>query len=167
MQNNPQIVFERLFGDGSTDALRRARREQSLGLLDSVMGEVNALNKKIPATDRSRVEQYLNDVREIERRVQLASKIATDLPDAPIGIPQSFDEHIKLQFDLMALALKTEMTRVATFMYGRDNTNTTHPVSGVTVSHHGASHHGNKPEGLEAFAKINTYFAQMYGYLPR
>jgi hypothetical protein len=104
-------------------------------------------------------------VREIERRVQLVAKAASDLPEAPIGIPQSYDEHIKLQFDLIALAFKTDVTRVATFMYGRDNTNTTHPGSGVTLSHHGASHHGNKPEGYEAFTKINTYFTGLFAHL--
>jgi hypothetical protein len=86
----------------------------------------------------------------------MVSKVSGDLPlsEAPVGVPQTYDEHIKLQFDLMALAFKTEITRVATFMYGRDNTNTTHPGSGVTLSHHGASHHSNKPEAIETFARI-------------
>jgi hypothetical protein len=111
------------------------------------------------------LNDYLDDVREIERRVQLVAKAASNLPEAPSGIPQSYDEHIKLQFDLMALAFKTDVTRVASFMYGRDNTNTTHPASGVTLSHHGASHHSNKPEGYESFSKINIYFMQLYAHL--
>ena len=117
MQNNPQVVFERLFGDGSTDTLRRARRAQSLSLLDSVMGEVNALNKKVPATDRSRIEQYLNDVREIERRIEkVGQQLAPDLkvPPAPTAIPKEFEEHIKLMFDLWVLAWQADITRITT-----------------------------------------------------
>ena len=165
MEINPQVVFERLFGDGSSATQRQIQKQRDRSILDSITHDVAGLRRVLGPSDRARLNDYLDDVREIERRVQLAGKAATDLPDAPIGIPQSFDEHIKLQFDLMALALKTDITRVATFMYGRDNTNTTHPVSGVTLSHHGASHHGNKAEGLEAFAKINTYFVQLYAYL--
>jgi hypothetical protein len=99
MQNNPQVVFERLFGDGSTDSLRRVRREQSLSLRDSVMGDVNALNKKVSASDRARVDQYLNDLREIERRIEKAGQqVSSDLnvPAAPTGVPKDFEEHIKL-----------------------------------------------------------------------
>jgi hypothetical protein len=165
MEINPQVVFERLFGDGSNATQRQIQKQRDRSILDSITHDVAGLRRVLGPSDRARLNDYLDDVREIERRVQLAGKAASDLPDAPIGVPQSFDEHIKLQFDLIALALKTEMTRVATFMYGRDNTNTTHPASGVTVSHHGASHHGNKPEGYEAFAKINTYFIQLYAHL--
>jgi len=165
MEINPQVVFERLFGDGSTAGQRQAQKLRDRSILDSITHDVAGLRKILGPTDRVRLNDYLDDIREIERRVQLASKVTGDLPEAPVGVPQSFDEHIKLQFDLMALALRTETTRVATFMYGRDNTNTTHPASGATVSHHGASHHGNKAEGYETFAKINTYFVQMYAYL--
>jgi len=114
MQNNPQVVFERLFGDGSTDTLRRARREQSLSLLDSVMGDVNSLNKKIPSADRSRVEQYLNDLREIERRIEKAGQqVSSDLnvPAAPTGIPKDFEEHIKLMYDLWVLAWQADLIK--------------------------------------------------------
>jgi hypothetical protein len=165
MEINPQVVFERLFGDGSSAAQRQAQKLRDRSILDSITHDVAGLKRVLGAADRARLDDYLDDVREIERRVQLAGKAAANLPEAPAGVPQSFDEHIKLQFDLMALALKTEITRVATFMYGRDNTNTTHPASGVTASHHGASHHGNKPEGYEAFAKINVYFLQLYAHL--
>src|SRR4029078_13094398 len=103
MQNNPQHVFERLFGDGSTDAERRARRQQSVSLLDSVLGEAAALQRRLPPGDRNRVDQYLNDIREIERRIEKASKQASSelsLPDAPVGAPKEDDEHIMLMFDL-------------------------------------------------------------------
>jgi hypothetical protein len=164
MEINPQAVFERLFGDGNNPAQRLSRKKQDGSILDSIAHDVVGVRKTLGPSDRARLDDYLDDVREIERRVQLVAKAATDLPEAPIGIPQSYDEHIKLQFDLLALALKTDVTRVGTFMYGRDNTNTTHPASGVTLSHHGASHHGNKPEGYEAFTKINIYFVKMFGY---
>src|SRR5213593_231567 len=106
MQNNPQVVFERLFGDGSTDAERRARRQQSLGLLDSVLGEVPSLQRKLPAVDRGRLDQYLSDVREIERRIEKAGQqVSTDLdvPQTPTGVPKEFEAHIKLMFDLQVL----------------------------------------------------------------
>src|ERR1043165_1389831 len=103
MQNNPQVVFERLFGDGSTDAERRARRQQSVSLLDSVLGEASSLQRRLPPGDRNRVDQYLSDIREIERRIERAAKQASSdlaLPDAPVGAPKEVDEHIKLMFDL-------------------------------------------------------------------
>lgn len=167
MEINPQVVFERLFGDGSTAAQRIARKEEDRSILDSITHDVAALRKVIGPSDRVRLNDYLEEVREIERRIQMVRKAAANLPasEAPIGVPQTYDEHIKLQFDLMALAFKTEITRVATFMYGRDNTNTTHPASGITVSHHGASHHSNKPEAIDTFARINAYFVQLYSYL--
>jgi hypothetical protein len=167
MEINPQVVFERMFGDGSTAAQRLTRKEQDRSILDSITHDVTALRKTIGPSDRNRLNEYLEEVREIERRVQMVSKVSGDLPlsEAPVGVPQTYDEHIKLQFDLMALAFKTEITRVATFMYGRDNTNTTHPASGVTLSHHGASHHSNKPEAIETFARINAYFVSLYSYL--
>jgi hypothetical protein len=165
MEINPQVVFERLFGDGNNAAQRLARKQQDRSILDSITHDVVGVRKTLGPADRSRLNDYLDDVREIERRVQLVAKAASNLPEAPSGIPQSYDEHIKLQFDLMALAFKTDVTRVASFMYGRDNTNTTHPASGVTLSHHGASHHSNKPEGYESFSKINIYFMQLYAHL--
>jgi len=164
MAINPQGVFERLFGDGSNTAQRIARKQEDRSILDSITHDVTGLRKMIGPSDRARLDDYLDEVREIERRVQLVGKVTANLPEAPIGVPQSFDEHIKLQFDLQVLAYKTDITRVSTFMYGRDNSNTTHPASGVTVSHHGASHHSNKPEAIDTFARINGYFVNMYAY---
>lgn len=165
MEINPQVVFERLFGDGNTPAQRRARKQRDRSILDAIADDAANIRRTLGAGDRVRLDDYLDDVREIERRVQLVDKASADVPEAPIGIPQSYDEHAKLQFDLMALAFKTDVTRVATFMYGRDNTNTTHPLSGVTLSHHGASHHGNKPEGFESFTRINIYFVKLFARL--
>jgi hypothetical protein len=165
MEINPQVVFERLFGDGNNPAQRLARKHRDRSVLDSIAADAANVRRTLGAGDRARLDDYLTDVREIERRVQLVAKAASDLPEAPIGIPQSYHEHVKLQFDLMALAFKTDVTRVASFMFGRDNTNTTHPSSGVTLSHHGASHHGDKPEGMESFSRINAYFMSLVAHL--
>jgi hypothetical protein len=168
MQNNPQVVFERLFGDGSTDSLRRARREQSLGLLDSVMSEVNALNKKIPASDRSRVEQYLNDVREIERRIEkVGQQLSPDLPvpPAPTAIPTDFEEHIKLMFDLWVLAWQADITRITTLLMAKELSNSTYPKSGIRDAFHILSHHSNLRENMDKFAVLNRYHSGIFVYL--
>jgi hypothetical protein len=168
MQNNLQIVFERLFGDGSTDALRRARREQSLSLLDSVMGEVNALNKKISASDRSRVDQYLNDVREIERRIEkVGQQLSPDLkvPPAPTAIPRDFEEHIKLMYDLWVLAWQADITRITTLLMAKELSNTTYPKSGIRDAFHILSHHSNLKENMDKFAVLNRYHIGVFTYL--
>ena len=168
MQNNPQIVFERLFGDGSTDALRRARRGQSLNLLDSVMGEVAALNKKIPASDRSRVEQYLNDVREIERRIEkVGQQLSPDLavPPAPTAIPADFEEHIKLMFDLWVLAWQADITRITTLLMAKELSNATYPKSGIRDAFHILSHHSQLRENMDKFAVLNRYHSGIFTYL--
>ena len=168
MQNNPQVVFERLFGDGSTDTLRRARREQSLSLLDSVMGDVNSLNKKIPATDRSRVEQYLNDLREIERRIEKAGQqVSSDLnvPAAPTGVPKDFEEHIKLMFDLWVLAWQADLTRVTTMLMAKELSNSVYAKSGIRDAFHILSHHSNLRENMDKFAVLNRYHVSVFTYL--
>jgi hypothetical protein len=168
MQNNPQIVFERLFGDGSTDALRRSRREQSLSLLDSVMGEVTALNKRLPVNDRSRVDQYLNDVREIERRIEkVGQQLSPDLnvPAAPTGIPTDFEEHIKLMFDLWVLAWQADITRITTLLMAKELSNATYPRSGIRDAFHILSHHSNLRENMDKFAVLNRYHSGIFTYL--
>jgi len=168
MQNNPQVVFERLFGDGSTDALRRARREQSLSLLDSVMGEVNSLNKKLPASDKSRVDQYLNDVREIERRIEKASQqLSGDLkvPPAPTAIPKDFEEHIKLMFDLWVLAWQADITRITTLLMAKELSNAVYAKSGIRDAFHILSHHSNLRENMDKFAVLNRYHSTIFVYL--
>jgi hypothetical protein len=168
MQNNPQVVFERLFGDGSTDTLRRARRDQSLTLLDSVMGEVNALNRKIPANDRRRVEQYLNDLREIERRIERAGQqLSPDLPipPAPTAIPTDFEEHIKLMFDLWVLAWQADITRITTLLMAKELSNSAYPKSGIRDAFHILSHHSNQRENMDKFAVLNRYHVGIFTYL--
>ena len=147
MENNPQIVFERLFGDGSTDAQRQERRQQARSLLDSIRDQVPSLEKDLPAGDRRRLRDYLDEVREIERRVkQVDAKLSAnlDLPDVPVGIPADFEDHLKLMFDLQVLAYKAEITRISTLMLARENSNAVYPASGVREGFHNASHHSNE-----------------------
>jgi hypothetical protein len=167
MENNPQVVFEKLFGDGSTNADRVALKEQNRSLLDSVMGQVASLKKDLPAPDRNRLNEYLDDVREIERRIQKAQhQVSADLklPESPVGVPESFDEHFKIMFDLQVLAFRTEMTRVATMMYARDTSGAVYPQSGVRDGFHVSSHHGNNRANMDKYALINKYHVEMLAY---
>jgi hypothetical protein len=160
MENNPQLVFERLFGDGSTDAQRLERRRQSQSLLDSIARQVPSLEKDLPAGDRRRLRDYLDEVREIERRVQqFDTKLSgdLDLPEAPVGIPRDFEEHIQLMFDLQVLAYKAEITRISTLMLARENSNAVYQGSGVREGFHNASHHSNERANMDQFAVINQY----------
>jgi hypothetical protein len=167
MENNPQVVFEKLFGDGSTNDDRIALKEQNRSLLDSVMGQVASLKKDLPAPDRNKLNDYLDDVREIERRIQTAQQHVSSelkLPEAPVGVPESFDEHFKIMFDLQVLAFRTEMTRIATMMYARDTSGAVYPQSGVRDGFHVASHHGNTRANMDKYALINKYHVQMLAY---
>ena len=168
MQNNPQVIFERLFGDGSTDAERQARRGQSLSLLDSVMGEASSLNKVLPAEDRRRVDQYLSDAREIERRIEKAGQqVSADLkvPPAPAGIPKDFEEHIKLMFDLWVLAWQADITRITTLLMAKELSNAVYAKSGVRDAFHILSHHSNLRENMDRFAVLNRYHVTIFTYL--
>ena len=167
MENNPQVVFEKLFGDGGNDADRAARRRQSRSLLDSVLGQVASLSLDLPAGDRIRLSEYRENVREIERRIQKAdTQFPSDLalPDAPVGVPESFDEHFKIMYDLEVLAFRAEITRIATMMYARDTSLSVYPQSGVRESFHVASHHSNARAQMDRFAVINRYHVQMLAY---
>jgi len=167
MENNPQVVFEKLFGDGSNNADRLARKQQSRSLLDSVMDQVATLQRDLPASDRTKLGEYLDDVREIERRIQKAeNQIPVDLklPEAPVGVPESFDEHFKIMFDLQVLAFRAEITRVASMMYARDTSGAVYPQSGIRDGFHVASHHSNNRANMDKFALINKYHVEMLAY---
>ena len=167
MENNPQLVFERLFGDGSTDAQRQERRNQARSLLDSVRDQIPSLEKDLPAGDRRRLREYLEEVREIERRVRQFDDTLSrnlDLPDAPTGIPTEFESHLKLMFDLQVLAYKTQITRISTLMLARENSNATYPATGVRDGFHNASHHSNERKNMDQFAVINRYHVKMLAY---
>jgi hypothetical protein len=166
MQRNPLVVFERLFGDGSTTEQRIRRRKEDRSILDSVVQDVARLGKVIGPGDRTTLDEYLDEIREIERRLQSVSKATANLPDAeaPVGIPQSWDEHAKLLYDLQALAFRADITRVSTFMYSRDKINRTFPDSGVTTPFHSASHTSGAAPAKKTFAKINKYHLQVLAY---
>jgi hypothetical protein len=165
MEVNPRVVFERLFGDGSTEAERRERREQAKSLLDSVREQIPSLEAGLPAADRRRLSDYLDEVREVERRVhQFDEKLSRelDLPPAPVGVPDTFEEHLDLMFDLQVLAYKAEITRISTLMLARENSNAIYPGSGVREGFHNASHHSNERRNMDQFAVINRYHVRQF-----
>ena len=169
MEINPQVVFERMFGDGSSAEMRKARREREASILDSVNGSLNELIPQVPHADRVRLEQYADDVREIERRLQIAAKKSTEVPNiaVPYGVPESFHEHIQIQFDLLALAFQADITRVAAVLYARDLTGRVYPESGTNISFHGGSHHAEDPGRIAQYARLNRYHVQMTAYLAK
>ena len=160
METNPRVVFERLLGDGSTPEERAARQRQLSSLLDSVTGQVATLKRDLPGPDRERMDRYLTDVRELERRLSLAADSAlttVEVPDKPNGIPADFEEHAMLMFDLLVLAWAADLTRIATFMVSRELSNRLYPRSGVNEGFHNASHHSGIPANIERLAKLNEY----------
>jgi len=169
MELNPQVVFERMFGDGSTSEQRAARRKRDRSILDSLTGSLSRMRTRVSASDRQRLDDYTENVREIERRLQIAMKASTVAPEdmsVPVGVPQTFHEHIKLQFDLLALAFQADITRVGTLLFARDLTGRTYPESAApTAGFHGVSHHGENPKQIAELAKINQYHVKMLAHL--
>ena len=138
-------------------------------MIDWIATEIARLRRELGAADRLAMDEYLDHIREIERRIQLVEERNTsgeerDMPEAPSGVPDSWEEHMKLMFDLQLLALQADLTRVITFKTGFDQSNRNFPTSGTTKSHHGASHHGNIPADIIDFNKINTYRLSQVGY---
>jgi hypothetical protein len=167
MNSNPRLVFEKLFGVGATDAERRARREESRSLLDSVTSQIASLQKDLPASDRRRLSQYLEDVREIERRIQRSEAAArTDLtlPDLPVGVPPTFQEHLTLMMDLQVIALQADITRVSTLMIARELSGAVFPETSIRDPFHNLSHHSNDRGNMDRFAQLNTYHMTKFGY---
>jgi hypothetical protein len=167
MENSPQVVFEKLFGDGGTAQQRLKRKKQDRSILDSITEQVQSVRSNLPVTDRARLEGYLDDIREIERRIRLSeAQASSDLqvPDAPVGTPEDFEEHLKLMFDLLTLAYKSEITRVGTLMFAKDVSPASYPASGNRGGFHGASHHANNKANMDNFALINKYHVQMLTY---
>lgn len=158
----PRAVFERLFGAGDTEQDRIERRMTNKSMLDWMVTEVERLNKSLGPADRVALDEYLQHIREVERRIQLmeAQNLNGEdrpMPEAPSGIPGTWEEHMELMFDLQVLALQSDMTRAITFKTGFDQSNRTFPQSGTNKSIHGASHHGNVPDDIMDFHRINTY----------
>ena len=168
MELNPQVVFERMFGSGSSPEQRAARRERNQSILDSITGKIGSMRKEISAPDRERLDSFTENVREIERRLAIAASVTTAAPEdfsVPPGIPQSFDEHIKLMFDLLALAYQADITRVGTMLLARDLTGRVYPESDApTLGFHGGSHHGEDPVSIGELAKVNQYHVRMLAY---
>jgi len=169
MELNPQVVFERMFGDGTTAEQRAARRKRDQSILDSLTSSLSRLRGSLGSSDRARLDDYEENVRAIERRLQIAMKASVVAPEnirVPVGVPQTFDEHIKLQFDLLALAFEADITRVGTLLFARDLTGRTYPASDAPTSgFHGVSHHGEDPRRILDLAKINQYHIKMVAHL--
>jgi len=172
MEINPRVVFERLFGDGSNAEARTARQKDNGSILDSITHDVNRLQRGLGPADRVRLDAYLENVREIERRIQKASQqqnnANVEVPDTPIGVPDTFEDHCKLMFDLQALAFQADLTRVITFMLARELSTRTYPNINVADGHHQISHHQYVPEQMDKHARVNTYHVKQFaGFLEK
>ena len=163
---HPRIVFERLFGEGGTAAERQAALHSRGSLLDAFSADIARLKRVVGATDRARVDQYLNSIREVERQIERAEAGAVENPlpdvDRPVGVPAAFADHAKLMFDLQLLAFQADITRVVSFQLTRELSNRTYPEIGVPDPHHPTSHHGNDPEKLLKISKINTFHVSLF-----
>jgi len=165
---NPRVIFERLFGDGGSAADRLAVLREDGSMIDSLTKDIAKVQQKLGPGDRNKVSEYLDTVRELERRIQQGEETITKsaLPDLdrPIGVPASYAEHAKLMFDLQVLAMQADITRVISFQLAREASTRSYPEVGVTEAHHPTSHHGNDPEKLAKLAKINSYHVSLFGY---
>lgn len=165
---HPRVVFERLFGDGGSTADRRAEMRKNASLLDWVSGDIARLQKKLGPGDRTKIGQYLDSIREVERRIQKAEAGAADaqLPDLdrPVGVPADYGDHARLMFDLQVLAFQADVTRVITFQLARETSTRTYPEIGVPDPHHPVTHHNNDPEKMAKVAKINAFHVSLFSY---
>jgi hypothetical protein len=167
-EDDPRVVFERLFGDGGTGAQRLAKAKSTGSILDSVTAEANRLAQTLGPSDRNKLGEYFDSVREIEARIhnaEAAGEQSLELPDRPVGIPASFDEYVNLMIDLQLLALRADMTRVFTFILAREISNRAYPQAGVPESHHAVSHHRDDPELVAKKAKVDTYHVEVFARL--
>jgi hypothetical protein len=165
METNPRVAFERMFGRAGSAKQRLARMREDRSILDSIAGEARALQQRLGGQDRARLDEYLGTVREIERRIQTTeAKSATDVTAvaAPVGVPESFEDHAALMFDLLAVAYQADLTRVFTFMMSREASQRTYPALGIPQTHHDVSHHGNQPYKMALHATINTHYANLF-----
>jgi hypothetical protein len=166
MEINPRVIFERMFGRPGTPEDRLARMRADQSILDSVRQDVASLQRGLGARDRGRLNDYLEHVREIESRIQRAERQVSEefrVPDAPVGVPTSFEEHVSVLFELMAVAYEADLTRVFTFMMNREASQIVFPSLDINEPWHHISHHGNEPEKLAALVKINTWQIELFG----
>jgi hypothetical protein len=163
---NPRVAFERLFGDGASPEERRLGRKENASILDSVTQEIAFFKQPLGASDRTRLDTYLDNVREIERRIKIAMDTTVKEPseEIPFGLPANKHVHYRLMYDLLALAFEGDLTRSATYMLGKDLSGASFPESGFNGGWHGSSHHGDKPENVANYAKMNRYHVQNLAY---
>jgi len=168
VENNPSVIFDRLFGEGGSPDERLDRMKRKRSLLDRVNSDLARLQRSLGPSDRLRISEYLDAVREVERRIQMAeeqnSNSTLPVPNRPIGIPSQYDDHLKLLYDLQWLAYQGDLTRVFSLMYGRELNSRSYPEIGISEPHHGLSHHGDRPEQIEKFSRLNTYQVQLFAY---
>jgi hypothetical protein len=169
MELNPQVVFEKMFGEGGTQQERAIRRDQDRSILDSITQTLARFKTDLSPSDRAKLDEYTDDIRELERRLQIAKKatgtISSEGVVVPTGIPEAFDDHIKLHFDLQVLAFKADITRVSTLLYARDLTGRAYPASEVpSLSFHGGSHHAENPDRIKEYSKLNQYHIKCLAY---
>jgi hypothetical protein len=165
MEIDPRAAFERMFGRAGNPEVRKVRKSEDRSILDSILQETRSLRSKVGPPDRVRLDNYLENVREIERRIQKTEKrnaAEVTAIDAPLGVPESFEEHMGLMFDLLVVAYQSDLTRVFSFMTGREASQRTYPALGYKETHHDISHHGKQPEKMEQHTKINAYFASLF-----
>jgi len=169
MESNPRAVFERLFGDGGTAAERYARMKQDRSILDLAMEDMSRLKKRLGVRDSNTVDEYLTSIRDVEQRIVRAEKhtdpASLPIPEAPVGIPDQFDDHAKLMMDLLLLAYRADVTRVVAFQISRELSGRAYPWIGVPDGHHGVSHHQMDPEKIAKATKINAYHVSLFGGL--
>jgi hypothetical protein len=169
MEINPRVVFDRMFGDGATPQERLQRIERQRSILDAVNNQVRRLQGNLGPNDRNRMSEYLDTVREIERRIQISEKQNSNsslaVPASPTGVPDDHEEHTKLMFDLMALSFQAGITNISTFMMAREVSYRTFPKLGISEAFHPASHHQNNPARLEALSRINAYHVGLLTHL--
>jgi len=167
MEINPRKVFERLFGQGGSVDDRLARQAEDRSILDAVIQQTQSFSGQLGSADQQKISDYLDNIREIERRIQQAERLIVEnpdmeIPDAPAGIPFAYEDHLGIMFDLMALAYQSDITRVSTFMMARELSNRTYPMVGVNTGHHATSHHANNPDKMAMNAKIQTYHVTQF-----
>ena len=166
---HPRKVFERLFGEGGSAADRSKTLKKKASLLDRVKSDISRLQRELGSGDRTKVSEYLDSVREVERRIQIAESGVAENPapdlERPVGVPAAYADHARLMFDLQVLALQADITRVITFQLARETSTRSYNEIGVSEPHHPLSHHGNDPKKIAKMAKINEYHVSLFGYL--
>jgi hypothetical protein len=165
-ETNPRFVFERMFGSGDTAEQRLARAQEDRSILDGVTSEISKLRNRLGGNDRQKLGEYLDAIRDVEQRIAKAESYNSgfDIPDRPVGVPETFKEYAEIMFDLQALAFQADITRVSSFMIARENVNRSYEEIGLPEAHHSISHHGNNPEKMKQYTKLNTYHVEMLAY---